>query len=400
MVKALLFALLWCCGLAQAADTVFQNNVTKTDASWFQDVNNFTYRAVIAPGFPITTFVSRLGLPVAASIATFSNNLSAFSSTSSAQLASILSDKTGTGSAVFATSPLLVTPLLGAATATSLTAPRVVGGTATTNQQLELRASSGNSTAGDFINFTGKNNGGTEFGRFSYGSNGAAELLLGGAPLLNVAGFTAFRLNAATAPTFNLMIGGASVAAIYATGAGTFIQDQSTGLPITFITANGPTQFQVTHTANATRNIAITGSNGGNPVISTTAGGLAITSSSGSVPITGTVSVSTLSVSAPVYTDSSKNLTSTAPAGYAATLSGTTSSVGGGALIAGACTSGTVTITGAASGMVAVATPGTYPGDGIYWLAYVSSSNTITVKVCGAVAATPTASTYNVRVTQ
>jgi hypothetical protein len=37
------------------------------------------------------------------------------------------------------------------------------------------------------------------------------------------------------------------------------------------------TQFQVLHTASATRNITLTGSNGGNPTISTTAGSLAIT---------------------------------------------------------------------------------------------------------------------------
>jgi hypothetical protein len=79
------------------------------------------------------------------------------------------------------------------------------------------------------------------------------------------------------------------------------------------------------------------------------------------------------------------------------TLPGQTASLGGGALLAGACTSGTVTITGAATGMVPRAAPETYPGDGIWWEAYVSASNTVTVKVCAAVAATPTASLYDVR---
>lgn len=49
-----------------------------------------------------------------------SNPLSQFASTTSAQLRGVLSDETGTGSAVFATSPTLVTPVLGAATATSI----------------------------------------------------------------------------------------------------------------------------------------------------------------------------------------------------------------------------------------------------------------------------------------
>ena len=48
--------------------------------------------------------------------------LSQFAATTSAQLAGVISDETGTGSLVFATSPTLVTPILGVATATSITA--------------------------------------------------------------------------------------------------------------------------------------------------------------------------------------------------------------------------------------------------------------------------------------
>ncbi len=81
-------------------------------------------------------------------------------------------------------------------------------------------------------------------------------------------------------------------------------------------------------------------------------------------------------------------------------LSGTTSSLGGLPLPAGACASTTVTIAGAATGMDAHATPETYPGDGTYWLAHISAANTATVRVCAAVARTPTASVYDVRVTQ
>lgn len=47
-------------------------------------------------------------------------DLSQFASTTSAQLAGVISDETGTGSLVFATSPSLTTPSLGAATATSI----------------------------------------------------------------------------------------------------------------------------------------------------------------------------------------------------------------------------------------------------------------------------------------
>ena len=43
----------------------------------------------------------------------------------SADLAAAVSDETGTGSAVFATSPTLVTPVLGVATATSVNGAKI-----------------------------------------------------------------------------------------------------------------------------------------------------------------------------------------------------------------------------------------------------------------------------------
>lgn len=54
-------------------------------------------------------------------VALTNQTLSVFAATTSAQLASVISDETGSGSLVFATSPTLVTPNIGAATATSLT---------------------------------------------------------------------------------------------------------------------------------------------------------------------------------------------------------------------------------------------------------------------------------------
>ncbi|WP_124825398.1 MULTISPECIES: hypothetical protein [unclassified Burkholderia] len=82
-------------------------------------------------------------------------------------------------------------------------------------------------------------------------------------------------------------------------------------------------------------------------------------------------------------------------------LVGTTGSIGGSALAAGACATGTATVSGATTGMAIVATPVTYPGAGFDWQrSYVSSANTVTVQVCADVAGTPTATTYNVRVLQ
>ena len=61
-------------------------------------------------GLPVATGVSGLGTGVATFLAT----------PSSANLRTALTDETGTGSAVFATSPTLTTPVIGAATGTSL----------------------------------------------------------------------------------------------------------------------------------------------------------------------------------------------------------------------------------------------------------------------------------------
>jgi len=54
------------------------------------------------------------------SAASYSNNLGAFASTTSAQLLGVISDETGTGALVFANTPTLVTPNIGAATGTSV----------------------------------------------------------------------------------------------------------------------------------------------------------------------------------------------------------------------------------------------------------------------------------------
>ncbi len=67
-----------------------------------------------------TTGVTGLTLPTTGTVATTSNLLSDFAATSSAQLAGVISDETGSGALVFANTPTLVTPVLGAATGTSL----------------------------------------------------------------------------------------------------------------------------------------------------------------------------------------------------------------------------------------------------------------------------------------
>jgi hypothetical protein len=73
-----------------------------------------------ATGLPISTGVSGLGANVATFLAT----------PSSSNLATAVTDETGTGGLVFANTPTLVTPVLGAATATSIALPDALVGSA------------------------------------------------------------------------------------------------------------------------------------------------------------------------------------------------------------------------------------------------------------------------------
>lgn len=66
------------------------------------------------------TDTSSVAFGTGGTVAYTANKLSAFAATTSAELAGVISDETGSGSLVFATSPSLTTPSLGAATATSI----------------------------------------------------------------------------------------------------------------------------------------------------------------------------------------------------------------------------------------------------------------------------------------
>ena len=84
----------------------------------------FTNSTLVTPvlGTPQSgTLTNCTGLPVATGISGLAANVATFLATpSSANLRTALTDETGTGSAVFATTPTLVTPVIGAATGTSL----------------------------------------------------------------------------------------------------------------------------------------------------------------------------------------------------------------------------------------------------------------------------------------
>ncbi|MGA8730307.1 MAG: hypothetical protein WB608_16250 [Terracidiphilus sp.] len=85
-------------------------------------------------------------------------------------------------------------------------------------------------------------------------------------------------------------------------------------------------------------------------------------------------------------------------------LTGTTGSIGGGALLVNTCATGTATVTDISSAMAISVTPVADPNASTTqdydWYGYMSGTNTVTVKVCALVAGTPAATTYNVRAIQ
>jgi len=84
-------------------------------------------------GIPTSGTLSNCtGLPITTGVSGMAANVSSFLATpSSANLATAMTDETGTGSLVFAITPTLVTPVIGVATGTSLTATGVIASTGT-----------------------------------------------------------------------------------------------------------------------------------------------------------------------------------------------------------------------------------------------------------------------------
>ena len=83
------------------------------------------------------TDASSVAFSAGGTVAYVANKLSAFAATSSSELAGVISDETGTGVLVFSNTPTLVTPVLGVATATSITA---------TSGNITINAASGNNS--------------------------------------------------------------------------------------------------------------------------------------------------------------------------------------------------------------------------------------------------------------
>jgi len=110
-------------GAAGGSTTQVQYNNAGVLAGITGATTNGTALTLVAPvlGTPASaTLTNATGLPISTGVSGLGTGVATFLATpSSANLAAALTDETGTGSAVFATSPTLVTPVLGVATGTS-----------------------------------------------------------------------------------------------------------------------------------------------------------------------------------------------------------------------------------------------------------------------------------------
>jgi hypothetical protein len=132
---------------AVVGTTNTQTLTNKTLTSPAVDGNGIVFEGATANDFETTLTVTdptsdkTITLPDATGTVALTNNkLDVFAATTSAELRTVISDETGTGALVFADTPTLVTPNIGAATGTSLvlSGDLTVNGTTTTINSTEI----------------------------------------------------------------------------------------------------------------------------------------------------------------------------------------------------------------------------------------------------------------------
>jgi hypothetical protein len=103
-----------------------------------------------ALGVATATSINGTTIPNTKTLVVTTDKLNVLAATSSSELAGIISDETGTGALVFANTPTLVTPNIGAATGTSLvlSGDLTVNGTTTTINSTEITIDDKNLTLG------------------------------------------------------------------------------------------------------------------------------------------------------------------------------------------------------------------------------------------------------------
>jgi hypothetical protein len=117
--------------LAKVAQRIDQNNAATTSAQLASIISDETGTGalvfantptLVTPvlGVATATSVNGTTIPSSKTLVVTTDKLNVLAATTSAELAGIISDETGSGALVFANTPTLVTPVIGAATGTSL----------------------------------------------------------------------------------------------------------------------------------------------------------------------------------------------------------------------------------------------------------------------------------------
>jgi hypothetical protein len=127
-----------------------------------------------ALGVATATSVNGTSIPSTKTLVVTTDKLSVHAATTSAELAGVISDETGSGALVFATSPTLVTPVLGAASATSLNVGSGVGSGSASIEVGNGRSADGNAYI-DLVGDTTYTDYGLRILRAS-GANGVSQI--------------------------------------------------------------------------------------------------------------------------------------------------------------------------------------------------------------------------------
>jgi len=126
-----------------------------------------------------TGTINGTSIPASKTLVVTTDKLSALASTSSSELAGVISDETGTGALVFANTPTLVTPNIGAATGTSVN----LSGAGTFGGNLTVSGGTIGTAASTNLTLAGGSSGASLL--LGQGTNGAATLTTAGTGVFN-----------------------------------------------------------------------------------------------------------------------------------------------------------------------------------------------------------------------